>query len=410
MLLSVPTLWIVFVINFVALGDGVGLCRPQLSPSRCRAVLDCRRLYRGARRCCGDDARLLDPHTPALLLIPLLIGGSLLVLAVCLAAMGIRRFFGAPVSWRTTFLCLGVNIVGLSYFVWHDNMTMRILIYSACQVVPIAMTLPLLMARRNGRTHPGAQWTAWIAILMIAIYVMRSVAALLNIGGPVSLIDFNQFQAVLILSLVFLSMMWNCGFLLMGIDRLRAEVADLALFDDLTGVANRRQLLVRLDEECARSYRSGEVFALLMIDLDGFKDINDANGHAAGDECLRLFTPRRPKPAAQGRPPGADGRRRVLRGAAVDHVARRRDGRPPMCWKPARMKSCTGTARRWRCPPPSASRNGGPRSPCTRNGCSPPPTGRSTWPRRTARTAMRCSTPRRSRPSRTCARRPDATA
>ncbi|HAP10244.1 MAG TPA: GGDEF domain-containing protein, partial [Afipia sp.] len=54
--------------------------------------------------------------------------------------------------------------------------------------------------------------------------------------------------------------------------------------------ANRRQLLARLDEECVRSGRSGEVFALLMIDLDGFKDINDGHGHAAGDECLRLFT------------------------------------------------------------------------------------------------------------------------
>jgi diguanylate cyclase (GGDEF)-like protein len=169
-------------------------------------------------------------------------------------------------------------------------MTMRILIYSGCQAVPVAMTLPLLLSRRNGRTQPGARLTASIAILMIAVYVMRSIAALLNIGGPVSLIDFNQFQAALILSLVFLSMMWNCGFLLMGIDRLRAEVADLAMFDDLTGAANRRQLLVRLDEECARSNRSGEAFALLMIDLDGFKDINDANGHAAGDECLRLFT------------------------------------------------------------------------------------------------------------------------
>ena len=76
----------------------------------------------------------------------------------------------------------------------------------------------------------------------------------------------------------------------MAIDRLRNEVADLALLDDLTGVGNRRHLLQRLSEECARSERSGEPFALLVIDLDGFKAINDTHGHAAGDACLQHFT------------------------------------------------------------------------------------------------------------------------
>jgi diguanylate cyclase (GGDEF)-like protein len=89
---------------------------------------------------------------------------------------------------------------------------------------------------------------------------------------------------------VFLSMLWNFGFLLMAIERLRAEIANLALVDDLTGVANRRHLLQRLSEQCALSLDSGEPFALLAIDLDGFKEINDGFGHAAGDDCLRHFT------------------------------------------------------------------------------------------------------------------------
>jgi diguanylate cyclase (GGDEF)-like protein len=85
-------------------------------------------------------------------------------------------------------------------------------------------------------------------------------------------------------------MAWNFGFLLMAIDRLRNEVADLALLDDLTGVGNRRHLLQRLSEECAKSARSAEPFALLVVDLDGFKAINDTHGHAAGDACLQHFT------------------------------------------------------------------------------------------------------------------------
>ncbi|MGK3902480.1 hypothetical protein ABI046_14965, partial [Enterococcus faecium] len=59
----------------------------------------------------------VDPDNKVLLLIPLLIGGSILVLAVCLAAMGIRRFYGEPVSWRFTALIVGINCAGLSFFI-----------------------------------------------------------------------------------------------------------------------------------------------------------------------------------------------------------------------------------------------------------------------------------------------------
>ncbi|CAN5344364.1 GGDEF domain-containing protein [soil metagenome] len=289
-MLSVPTLWIVFVVNFVAIGTiwlYVLRSYPNLHATR---FWTAGALVAALGAAIAMTRGFIDPEQKLLLLIPLLIGGSVLVLAVCLAAMGIRRFYGAPVSWRSTFAIVGFNFFALAFFVWHDNMAMRILIYSACQAVPIALTLPLLFSRKNGHAYPGARMAGYIATLMIGVYALRSVTALLHVGGNVALIAFNPFQAVLILVLVFLSMMWNFGFLLMTIDRLRAEVADLAMFDDLTGAANRRQLLARLDEECTRSGRSGEAFALLMIDLDDFKDINDTHGHAAGDECLRLFT------------------------------------------------------------------------------------------------------------------------
>jgi diguanylate cyclase (GGDEF)-like protein len=102
--------------------------------------------------------------------------------------------------------------------------------------------------------------------------------------------SFNPIQAALVLVLVFLSMAWNFGLVLMAIDRLRGEVADLAMSDDLTGVANRRHLLQRMVHECKQSETSDEPFSVLAIDLDGFKAINDSYGHGAGDECLRLLT------------------------------------------------------------------------------------------------------------------------
>ncbi len=57
--------------------------------------------------------------------------------------------------------------------------------------------------------------------------------------------------------------------------------------DPLTGLANRRHLDERLDEELRRSTRSGLPLSVAMIDLDGFKSVNDRSGHEAGDRLLR---------------------------------------------------------------------------------------------------------------------------
>ena len=65
-----------------------------------------------------------------------------------------------------------------------------------------------------------------------------------------------------------------------------ARTHQLAYFDTLTGLANRRMLLDRLDNALAWARKSHEVGALLFIDLDNFKQINDARGHRLGDALL----------------------------------------------------------------------------------------------------------------------------
>ncbi len=59
------------------------------------------------------------------------------------------------------------------------------------------------------------------------------------------------------------------------------------LTDELTGLANRRRFFGRLQEEWRRARRLRESLALVMIDVDHFKAVNDRFGHQAGDQCLR---------------------------------------------------------------------------------------------------------------------------
>ncbi|MEE8252562.1 MAG: GGDEF domain-containing protein, partial [Hyphomicrobium sp.] len=85
----------------------------------------------------------------------------------------------------------------------------------------------------------------------------------------------------------------------------QAELKRQALYDQLTGLANRNLFLDRLDQAFARAKREDSSFCLLFLDLDGFKEVNDTFGHVAGDAILEEI-----------------GRRLSLSGRQTDTIAR----------------------------------------------------------------------------------------
>lgn len=86
--------------------------------------------------------------------------------------------------------------------------------------------------------------------------------------------------------------MWRLWRLVVEREGVREQLRRLALHDSLTGLPNRVALLDGLDAALARGSRTGTETAVLFIDLDGFKTINDACGHAAGDRVLATVAER----------------------------------------------------------------------------------------------------------------------
>lgn len=75
--------------------------------------------------------------------------------------------------------------------------------------------------------------------------------------------------------------------LMTDLEQARSHEVTRATHDSLTGLSNRLLFFDRLTQARERCLRSGTHFAIVFIDLDGFKQVNDSAGHAAGDEVLR---------------------------------------------------------------------------------------------------------------------------
>ncbi|MCO6181019.1 GGDEF domain-containing protein [Ciceribacter sp. RN22] len=222
------------------------------------------------------------------LLLPTPIGNGLSLLATSVFWAGVRRFYGAhfPIVPASLIIAVGVGGPILSS-VWWDDATAEIIIFSAAQgtlLVLLGLDLILIAARRS----PGVWLASGATLTLTAVLIVHSLAACFRIG-ELSLVHFSGVQGGLLLARICGTTGLYLGVILMTIDQFHKRLTDKAYNDDLTELPNRRQFHERLETEWAHAVKCSTSFALLVIDLDDFKSINDTLGHAVGDTCLIHF-------------------------------------------------------------------------------------------------------------------------
>jgi diguanylate cyclase (GGDEF)-like protein len=158
--------------------------------------------------------------------------------------------------------------------------------------------------------HPYGQQLAWSGFLF-TVFISSSFFTFLayrraTAGVSVTVFGFLGVALVFVLEplqkslwpqIYIESEVWHLpafvvamGMLLLLLENELQHSKYLALHDELTGLANRRLFQDRLDSALARARRTGAPLALLSIDLDRFKQVNDALGHQAGDKVLQLVS------------------------------------------------------------------------------------------------------------------------
>ena len=158
--------------------------------------------------------------------------------------------------------------------------------------MPIAWTLlRAALESHAALKREGAHATARVVAAPLAVlgllFAMRSVVGVLApTVAARPLHEAGAFNGAIIVVFMLVGLVLNLVLALMVVGRLVSRLQHLSERDALTGLLNRRALAPLTHREAGRLRRYGETYALLMIDVDHFKAINDAHGHAAGDAVL----------------------------------------------------------------------------------------------------------------------------
>jgi diguanylate cyclase (GGDEF)-like protein len=152
----------------------------------------------------------------------------------------------------------------------------------ALQYAVVAM----LVFRFSGEEVGPAGWLTGMALAIYALtFVVRAYAA--SEYGVTLMHMLPGVMKSWLIACIITSAATAFGFMSLSTARLRVELQWRAQVDELTGLLNRWALKRLVTREIERSHRSGKPLAVVMIDLDGLKAVNDTAGHAGGDVVLQ---------------------------------------------------------------------------------------------------------------------------
>ena len=166
---------------------------------------------------------------------------------------------------------------------YHGEMTLIIILFISI----IFQLLAAIIAGTQIKTAKGNYKLAWICV-SAALFLMieRRLAPLGRLlwRGESS----NMMDAIFgtLISIFMLGGIYGIMKIFSYIEMQRVSLDKLARLDSLTGLDNRRSVLEKLEIEINRSTRIRNQFAVLMLDIDHFKSVNDNYGHAAGDRVI----------------------------------------------------------------------------------------------------------------------------
>ena len=211
--------------------------------------------------------------------------GNLMLSSVFVGMIAaVYQFQGRPVRWPLLLAPPLLVLVFVSVFI--DNFPARVSFVGLVIGLQAVWALLAALSHRHATVGRG-QWLLVAGLLLEAVVLgVRALVAISTHSEATNILQSSALQTLTFLATFSVVLVSSVGFVFMSRDRADENNRVLAALDPLTGVANRRSLIAALDRDVARAQRMREPMALMMVDIDHFKDVNDRYGHPAGDRVL----------------------------------------------------------------------------------------------------------------------------
>lgn len=218
-------------------------------------------------------------------LVPAVLGNTIIILGFTQFWIGLRRLRGLPggQAWALGFTLLAAAMMILM----HDSGRGRAIVYASGQSLVMLVCLVHLLRHRLPGIGTVIAAIAFGVAMAGQVMVVTSNAAVL--AGALEYEVYYSLASYALLCTVFSATVWNLGFAMMAIDGLHQKLTRLSETDDLTGLANRRAFRARLEDMQRQGLGENSPYAVVLVDLNDFKPLNDRFGHAAGDAALQHF-------------------------------------------------------------------------------------------------------------------------
>ena len=211
--------------------------------------------------------------------------GNLMLSSVFVGMIAaVYQFQGRPVRWALLLAPPLLVLVFVSVYI--NNYPARVSFVGLVIGLQAVWALLAALSHRHATVGRG-QWLLVAGLLLEAVVLGgRALVAISTHSEATNILQSSALQTLTFLATFSVVLVSSVGFVFMSRDRADENNRVLAALDPLTGVANRRSLIAALDRDVARAQRMREPMALMMVDIDHFKDVNDRYGHPAGDRVL----------------------------------------------------------------------------------------------------------------------------